>query len=144
MQGASIMHQQAFQCKMSLTDETTSPTQLTFSVTNQLNDEVKLLIWYTPFEGLLSDMFIITTEAGEALDYQGMMVKRSQPDESDYLTLTPKSRKEITLELSQAYPFNQGKYRIQLKPRDWQYQVNDQTFSSICLAGNIETEINNQ
>lgn len=89
---------------------------LEFTLTNSLDKKLELLAWYTPFEGFLSDLFvIINKETGEPLIYQGPMVKRIQPDIEDYLTLPAMKTMSTTLNLSQAYQFSTGSYLVKLK-----------------------------
>jgi hypothetical protein len=89
---------------------------LDFSLTNPLNETLELLTWYTPFEGFFSDLFVITNkETGEQLIYQGPMVKRIEPDIEDYLMMPAGEKISTTLNLSQAYQFSPGIYRLKLK-----------------------------
>jgi len=93
-----------------------------FSLTNLLEEEIELLTWYTPFEGFLSDLFIITNSEDQKLTYQGMMVKRGIPELSDYLPLKPHETTTINMELSKAYRFSKNTFTVKLKPTQLTYR----------------------
>jgi hypothetical protein len=98
-----------------------------FSLTNLLEEDIELLTWYTPFEGFLSDLFIITDSQDEKLVYQGVMVKRGTPEPSDYLVLKPKETVSINIKLSDAYIFTNSTYTkntfsVELKPAQFTYR----------------------
>ncbi len=94
----------------------TEAVLLDFSLTNLLDEKIELLTWFTPFEGFLSDLFVITNkETGKKLNYQGPMVKRIEPNIEDYLTISAKKTISMTLNLSQAYQFSPGIYLLKLK-----------------------------
>jgi hypothetical protein len=109
---------------------------LEFTLTNTLDKKLELLTWYTPFEGFLSDLFvIINKETGEPLIYQGPMVKRIQPDIEDYFPLPAMKKMSTTLNLSQAYQFSTGSYLVKLKRNNF-YLKSDKT-QLICDAPTI-------
>jgi hypothetical protein len=114
---------------------------LTVTVTNLTDHKLQLLSWYTPFEGFLSDLFIIKNEAGEPLDYNGMMVKRSKPSIDDYLVFPAKKKIEITLDLTQAYSLIQGEYTVQLASKNWHYMNHENSLTSQCLANRLKIKV---
>jgi hypothetical protein len=132
LKGATLFNTPALHCEMTQATASSSATELVFSVRNRLDKEVKLLSWYTPLEGLMSDLFIITDDDGEALPYQGMMVKRGAPQESDYIAIPVGEAVEVVLELGLAYPFDSGEYQITLKPLMWEYRIGDKEFKGEC------------
>lgn len=100
---------------------------LEFTLTNSLDKKLELLTWYTPLEGFLSDLFIITNkETGEPLIYQGPMVKRIQPDIEDYVNMPAMKKISTILNLSQAYKFRTGSYLLKLKRNSFHLK-NDKT-----------------
>jgi len=128
----------ALSCTMSIDSLTLSAeaVMLEFTLTNSLDKKLELLTWYTPFEGFLSDLFvIINKETGEPLIYQGPMVKRIQPDIEDYLTLPAMKTMSTTLNLSQTYQFSTGSYLVKLKRNNF-YLKSDKT-QLICDAPTI-------
>jgi len=128
----------ALSCTMSIDSLPLSAeaVMLEFTLTNSLDKKLELLTWYTPFEGFLSDLFvIINKETGEPLIYQGPMVKRIQPDIEDYLTLPAMKTMSTTLNLSQTYQFSTGSYLVKLKRNNF-YLKSDKT-QLICDAPTI-------
>ena len=112
-------------CSLSInsTQLSTDHVILNFSLENPYNKKMRLLIWHTPFEGFLSDLFIITNkDTGKKLNYQGPMVKRLQPQPEDYLSLTQNQRSSTTLNLSFSYHFKQGHYQVQLKKNTFHFE----------------------
>ncbi len=96
---------------------------LDFTLTNPLDEKLELLTWYTPFEGFLSDLFVITNkETGEQLIYQGPMIKRIESDIGDYLTMPAIKSISTTLNLSQAYQFSPGIYLLKLKRNNFYFK----------------------
>lgn len=114
---------------------------VTFTVTNLTEHKLKLLSWYTPFEGFLSDLFIIKSNVGEQLEYNGMMVKRFKPSLEDYLKLPAKEKVEITLDLTQVYSLTQGEYTVHLASKNWHYISNQTSFISRCLANKLSIKV---
>jgi hypothetical protein len=132
VQGASILNTPPFNCEMTQATAPSSPAEFVFSVRNQLNEDVHLLSWYTPLEGPMSDLFIITNAAGMTLPYQGMMVKRGTPQEEDYIIISGGETVKVNIDLGAAYPFAKGEYQIKLKPGMWQYRLDGEGFSTEC------------
>ncbi|TWX55666.1 hypothetical protein [Colwellia hornerae] len=96
---------------------------INFSFQNPYLKEIELLTWYTPFEGFLSDLFIVTrSDTGQQLSYQGPMVKRLQPQSEDYLSILPNEVSSTSINLSFVYAFNQGNYQLTLKDKTFYYQ----------------------
>lgn len=106
---------------------------LNFSLDNSLNKKLTILTWYTPFEGFLSNLFIIiNTDTGEQLQYRGPMVKRLEPEVEDYVILEEKSTISTTLNLSKAYQFSQGNYQLTLKQNT--FYLREQYFTASSFA----------
>ena len=143
VEGFSPVDVKPFRCEISASAEQqlSHGVYLTFTVTNLTDHELQLLSWYTPFEGFLSDLFIIKSDAGDPLDYNGMMVKRSKPSIEDYLILPTKKKVEITLDLTQAYSLTQGEYTVQLASKNWHYTHHEASLTSQCLANRFKIKI---
>lgn len=76
------------------------------SVTSTLANPITILPWNTPLESrLLGAYFTVYTDKGDSLPYQGLMVKRAAPEESDYLVISPNEPLNNQIELTQAYRF---------------------------------------
>lgn len=76
-------------------------------VYNQAGSAVRLLKWYTPWEGFFSRLFRVTAPDGGELPYLGPMAKRLTPGEDDYISVDPGARLCIRLDLSRAFAFRQ-------------------------------------
>ena len=143
VEGFTPVEVKPFRCEISTSAEQqlSHGVYLTFTVINLTDHELQLLSWYTPFEGFLSDMFIIEGDVGDPLGYNGMMVKRSTPSIEDYLILPAKDKVEITLDLTQAYALTQGEYTVQLASKNWHYKHHETSLTSQCLANSFKIKI---
>lgn len=143
VEGFTPVDVKPFQCEMSAPAEQqlSHGVYLTFTVTNVTDHKLQLLSWYTPFEGFLSDLFIIKSDAGDPVDYNGMMVKRSKPSIEDYVVLPAKEKVEITLDLTQAYSLIQGEYTVQLVSKNWNYMHYEGSLTSQCLANKLKIKV---
>jgi len=92
--------------------------QVSLTLKNKTTESYRFLTWYTPFEGFYSDLFNIVGVDGELLLYQGPMVKRLTPAESDYMIIGPSESASIKLNLANVYSFENGQYDISLKKRN--------------------------
>lgn len=132
-------------CFLSVSSVPLSPGKvfLNFSAKNPYDKKMKLLMWYTPFEGFLSDLFIIrNSKTNQQLTYQGPMVKRLQPQPDDYLLISPNEVSSTTLNLSLAYHFKPGHYQLKLKSHTLHYEDKHLSdFPVICEAPSIEFSI---
>ena len=79
---------------------------LTFQV--QSDVEHRLCIWHTPLEGIASNILDVHDSSGNLVDFQGMMLKRGQPRESDYVTLQPGQPLSATFEVTDEYAVTAG------------------------------------
>jgi hypothetical protein len=132
-----------FQCEISATVEQklSHGVYLSLTVTNLTEHKLQLLSWYTPFEGFLSDLFIIKDHVGELLVYNGMMVKRSSPSIEDYLVLSAKDKVKITLDLTQAYSITPGEYTVQLVPKNWHYLHHEVSLTNQCSTNQLSIKV---
>jgi len=85
-------------------------------ISNNTDENVKVLKWNTPLENeIKNDLFDITINK-EKVRYIGKMVKRGTPTESDYLTFQPKESKVISVKLSDYYDMSrEGYYNVTYK-----------------------------
>jgi len=89
-----------------------APVKVAFTVTNQGDQAVYLLTWYTPLEGVLGDIFKVTHQ-GKELAYQGPMVMRAAPLPEQYIQLGVGESETVVVGLSDAYDVTKpGKYTI--------------------------------
>ncbi len=84
----------------------------------QANQNIKLLPWLTPLEGLMADLFEVINNSDHKLDYQGPMIKRRAPSETDYIFMPANETIKNEIDLSLVYSFEKDKkYQISLKER---------------------------
>jgi len=90
--------------------------EVLFYLENVSERSIRLLPWNTPLEQeLTANVFDISSE-GESVQYQGILLKRAAPVESDYTTLDPGERCENVVDLSAAYDMSGvGTYLIRLR-----------------------------
>ncbi|WP_448546566.1 hypothetical protein [Thalassotalea fusca] len=132
-----------FSCQLSIapTQKLGTSIELTVSIQNMLATPVNLLTWYTPFEGFLSDLVLIEIN-GDALPYQGPMVKRGDSTIDDFVEVGPQQQLTTVLDLSNAYPIGVGKATASLKPRFVQAIVNGKMQTiSLCTGQNVTFEV---
>ena len=78
------------------------PVIIKFSIENLTENVIWILTWYTPFEGILGKIFSVNC-GGQEIVYNGMMVKRGNPDLKDYLRIGPYKSVSTEVDLSIAY-----------------------------------------
>lgn len=90
--------------------------EVLYYLENTSAQPIRFLPWNTPLEGeLTADIFDITFD-GESLQYQGIMIKRSAPVDSDYDTLAVGERREVVVDLSESYGMAAaGSYSVRLR-----------------------------
>ncbi|WP_206483050.1 hypothetical protein [Thalassotalea sp. G2M2-11] len=115
---------------------------LTYKVTNTSAQSLKLLSWYTPLEGFMSNLFEITDSQGKQLAYQGPMFKRVQPLEEDFIVIEANNSRSITLNLLDAYSLTAGHYQISLRPKVMQIELAQGSISKQqCLLPSINITV---
>jgi len=92
------------QCELSVAKSlrAAQPAELVFTLTNAGDDVVQVLNWQTPFEGIKAPMFTVERD-GVEVEYRGPMLKRGSPRKEDYLTLKPGERRQVKINLSDAW-----------------------------------------
>lgn len=92
-------------------------TEIKFTFTNNSEEIIYILKWYTPLEGMKS-RFLNITFGKEELKYEGIMAKRSLPKAKHYICLKPKQPVHNTIDLIESYTFPyDGEYTIHyIKP----------------------------
>ena len=73
-----------------------------FILQNLSNENLWILRWYTPLEGVEGKIFRVTCD-GKEIPYEGRMVKRGDPSKSDYVYLAPNGSVFAEVDLSKAY-----------------------------------------
>lgn len=73
-----------------------------FTLQNTSDENLWVLKWYTPLEGIKGKIFQVTCDGNE-IPYEGRMVKRGDPTKDDYIFLAPKDSVFAEVDLSEAY-----------------------------------------
>ncbi len=113
--GVKVEMARSLKCEMSVAPRLRvgEPVEVTFRLGNPTDEKVSVLKWHTPLEGLRNNYLRVTRD-GVEVPYAGMMLKRAPPDASDYVTLAPGESATGTVDLTEAYDFQQpGHYRIE-------------------------------
>jgi len=87
------------------------------TVLNPTDQDQTVLSWFTPLEGIRSNIFhIVHEESGRTAVYKGMIMKRSFPaPESAFITIAAGQAKHIEVSLSDNYHFlSNGIHKISL------------------------------
>lgn len=108
------------------------PIVVRYFLENSSDRALSLLPWGTPLEApLMSDSFSVATRDQQST-YQGIVVKRLAPVESDYLEIQAGGRIEADVVISRAYDMRAaGTYTVQLKNRDGVYSIGSTEFSLV-------------
>jgi len=101
------------------------PILINFTLQNISNEKLWILTWYTPLEGIKGRIFFITCD-GKEISYEGPMVKRSQPSNSDYKYIEPGGSISKDVDLSTAYKIPESKEcKISFKGKIHDYTTSD-------------------
>jgi len=94
-----------------------APIVIGFSLKNLSPNDVWILKWYTPLEGIKGKIFGLKCD-GENIPYEGRMVKRGAPEQDDYILLEAGSSVHVEFDLSRDYSFPKcGECKLQFKGR---------------------------
>ena len=102
------------QCELSVAKSlrAVQPAELVFTLTNAGDDVLQVLNWQTPFEGIKAPMFTLKRD-GVEVEYRGPMLKRGAPRKQDYLVLKPGERRQVNINLSDAWSVDApGNYTV--------------------------------
>ncbi len=100
------------------------PVQVTFQLKNRSAEGIWILKWNTPLEGRAGPNFEITHD-GLTLTYRGPMIKRGDPDRSEYAFLQGGGSLTATVDLADAYAMDSpGLYQVHYRGvfHDWAWQ----------------------
>jgi len=79
------------------------------AITNPNKNTIRILRWYTPFDGVKEDLFAVTVN-GKVVEYTGADYKRPAPQDKDYITLKAGETLETTIDLASFYDFSESGY----------------------------------
>ena len=78
--------------------------KLQFQFENNSNEDIYILVYHTPLEGLKSSCLTIKDCDGKNIDYKGYRFKRCPPTKKDFILLEKyKSVSSPVLDLAEAY-----------------------------------------
>jgi len=82
------------------------------AITNTGKQPISILRWYTPLDGVKTDLFAVTLD-GKAVEYLGPQYKRPAPSPADYLILNGGETIQTTVDLSGYYDLSTtGYYQV--------------------------------
>ena len=79
------------------------------SISNPNKNTIRILRWYTPFDGVKEDLFAVTVN-GKAVEYTGADYKSPKPLDKDYIKLKSGETLETTIDLAGFYNFSESGY----------------------------------
>jgi peptidyl-Lys metalloendopeptidase len=88
------------------------PVTLGFTLANQTAEDLRVLTWYTPLEGLLGEIFVVERD-GESVPYRGILMKRGVPSAEDYVEIAAGSSASAEVEIGEAFDMSEpGEYKV--------------------------------
>ena len=99
------------------------PVRVKFDLANREDQDLYILTWYTPLEGLISDCLRVERD-GERLYYDGLLAKRGEPTRDNYLLVPARRKVSSVFDLNGAYDVSDpGNYSVALETeiRDFFY-----------------------
>lgn len=91
------------------------PVNVELALHNSLAAPVQVLRYFTPFEGIMGEIFDIHRQ-GQPVLYEGPMVKRAAPGEEDWQLLNAGEKLSATVDIAGAWNLARpGEYRLQLR-----------------------------
>lgn len=112
-----------------------------FELTNYGNEDLHVLTWYTPLEGLWSDCLAVMRN-GERVPYDGPLAKRGQPTEKDYVLIPAGKSVSNRFDLHRAYDVSTpGQYDVELdtEVQDYVTAGGDVSFNAKLAESERET-----
>ena len=87
--------------------------RILFTVTNNSADDLYLLTWYTPLEGIFGKIFRVMRD-GIEISYEGPLVMRGDPTPEDYLLIQSGASVSAEVDLATVYDLAEaGTYTVQ-------------------------------
>jgi peptidyl-Lys metalloendopeptidase len=94
---------------------------LIFELTNHSKVPVHILKWNTPLEGLKSDCLNVKKN-GRPVSYDGLLIKRGQPQPNDFIMLHPGESISNKIDVSEAYNISKpGQVKVDYKTDSLKY-----------------------
>ena len=116
---ASNEDSKQFPCSISTDKPTYTPTEdvkLNFDLTNRNVQDLYVLDWNTPLEGMYNRYLEVRKRGGAEVPYRGIMVKRGNPSTEDYKLIGVGETIHASVSLKKGYDTSlPGEYSIELK-----------------------------
>lgn len=107
---------------------------LIFELTNHSKVPVHILKWNTPLEGLKSDCLNVKKN-GKPVSYDGLLIKRGQPQPNDFITLHPGESISNKIDVGEAYNISKpGEVKVDYKPESLKYYEEQPTADFLSKA----------
>ena len=95
--------------------DSAKPVKLRFDLTNAGDEDLYVLKWYTPLEGLNSDCLKVIRNEKTKVAYDGPMVKRGNPGPDDYVLVPAGGTVSADVNVSESYAVSlPADYRVEL------------------------------
>jgi len=89
------------------------PVDVEFSLKNLTDENLHILKWYTPLEGLAGDIFEVKRN-DDIINYNGILAKRGTPLKEEYIKIEPGKSITKKIDIAMGYDFTKvGNYSIQ-------------------------------
>lgn len=88
---------------------------ISISFMNTSDNSIKLPYWFLLEDELTNNYFYIQDEDGNKIKYLGKMIKRKEPQESDFRLLLPKTTLEKNIVISNYYDILSANKKIYVK-----------------------------
>lgn len=86
------------------------------SIKNISGKSLYLLPWFTPYEGLLSDIFeVINVTSSERIPYHGILMRRAKPNPASYQLMEPEEEFSEEVNLLDGYQLGFGRFKVCLR-----------------------------
>ena len=103
--------------------DSAEPVRVRFDLTNAGPEDVYVLKWYTPLEGLNSDCLKVTRNAKSKVAYDGPLIKRGNPGPDDYILIPAGETVSADVDVSESYAVS--------KPANYQVELNIQALEHV-------------
>ena len=91
--------------------------EIIFTIINNTDQDIYVLKWQTPLEGLKSDCLNVTVN-GHKVKYDGKLVKRGEPRKENYVFIKARDSVSVKVNLDEAYDVSeQGEYAVTFDER---------------------------
>lgn len=85
--------------------ETGESVPVQFSLKNDSSDDVRMLVWGTPLEGVYGRIFKVLRN-GDPVPYEGIVVRRGEPTADDYIVIPAGQSVSAEVDLAKSYNFS--------------------------------------